>query len=278
MVHASQKPRCVACQNCELSCPFGVPIVLPGLEQMLKCDLCYDRSSVGLKPMCATVCPSQALLFVPKHEVAAMRGSKPLREFQIGALTIRTRNAIMVPDPRSPSTWTPRSSSKETSDGRLEIPVPRGPGRGGAALPAGVRAVPGPGERRLHRRHRLPGPAQETPGRRPRRPRRRPRELRLCRADDVAPGNSFLFTYRDPQDRCILVRTQGTSGAPTARPAPTWVAPCAGTARAWSAPGHNGPLRSARKPNEVPPIIPPRKMNPTETEARPGAMPASCTR
>lgn len=36
-----------------------------------------------------------------------------------------------------------------------------------------------------------------------------PRELRLCRADDVAPGNSYLFTYRDPQDRCILVRTPG---------------------------------------------------------------------
>jgi len=76
--------------------------VLPGLEQMLKCDLCYDRSSVGLKPMCATVCPSQALLFAPRHEVAAMRSSRPLREFQIGSLTIRTRTAVMVPDPDSP--------------------------------------------------------------------------------------------------------------------------------------------------------------------------------
>ncbi len=52
--------------------------------------------------MCATVCPSQALLFVPRHEVAAMRGSKPLRDFRIGALRIRTRNAIMVPDPEIP--------------------------------------------------------------------------------------------------------------------------------------------------------------------------------
>jgi Fe-S-cluster-containing dehydrogenase component len=102
VVHASQKPRCVACQNCELSCPFGVPMVLPGLEQMLKCDLCYDRSSVGLKPMCATVCPSQALLFAPRHEIAAMRRAQPLREFQIGSLNIRTRNALMVPDPGLP--------------------------------------------------------------------------------------------------------------------------------------------------------------------------------
>ncbi|BDU73122.1 QcrA and Rieske domain-containing protein [Mesoterricola silvestris] len=34
-------------------------------------------------------------------------------------------------------------------------------------------------------------------------------EVKVCRAGDVAPGNSFLFTYRDPQDRCILVRTPG---------------------------------------------------------------------
>ena len=30
---------------------------------MMKCDMCYDRTSVGLRPMCATVCPSQALSF-----------------------------------------------------------------------------------------------------------------------------------------------------------------------------------------------------------------------
>ena len=101
VVHSAQKPRCIGCQNCELSCPFGVPIVLSGLEQMLKCDLCYDRTSEGLRPMCATVCPSQALLFVRKDELAAMRKSKPLREFAIGELRVRTRNAIMVPDPET---------------------------------------------------------------------------------------------------------------------------------------------------------------------------------
>ena len=30
---------------------------------MMKCDMCYDRTSVGLKPMCASVCPSGALYF-----------------------------------------------------------------------------------------------------------------------------------------------------------------------------------------------------------------------
>jgi hypothetical protein len=52
--------------------------------------------------MCATVCPSQALLFAPRHEVASLRDSQPLREFRLGARTVKTRNAIMVPDPEIP--------------------------------------------------------------------------------------------------------------------------------------------------------------------------------
>ncbi len=102
VVHSSQKPRCIGCENCELACPFGVPIVFSGMEQMLKCDLCYDRTSEGLKPMCATVCPSQALLYVPKHQVLGMRRSKPVREFLVGALKVKTRTAVMVPDPDIP--------------------------------------------------------------------------------------------------------------------------------------------------------------------------------
>jgi len=35
----------------------------------------------------------------------------------------------------------------------------------------------------------------------------RPQELKLCRAEDLDAGNSLLFTYRDAQDRCILVHT-----------------------------------------------------------------------
>lgn len=37
----------------------------------------------------------------------------------------------------------------------------------------------------------------------------RPLDLEVCRAEDVAPGNSLLFTYRDPQDRCVLIHTPG---------------------------------------------------------------------
>jgi nitrite reductase/ring-hydroxylating ferredoxin subunit len=36
----------------------------------------------------------------------------------------------------------------------------------------------------------------------------RPETLKVCRVADLAPGNSFLFTYRDDRDRCILIHTQ----------------------------------------------------------------------
>jgi len=64
IVGSSLKPRCIGCSNCVLACPFGIPKLVPEYEQMMKCDMCYDRTSVGKRPMCATVCPSQALAYV----------------------------------------------------------------------------------------------------------------------------------------------------------------------------------------------------------------------
>ena len=60
VVQSSLKPRCIGCSNCVMSCPFGVPKYQIDIDQMMKCDMCYDRTSVGKKPMCATVCPSGA--------------------------------------------------------------------------------------------------------------------------------------------------------------------------------------------------------------------------
>ena len=65
---------------------------------MMKCDMCYDRTSVGRKPMCASVCPSQALAFGTREEMARLRpGAKPVNTFQFGAQTIRTKVNLMVP-------------------------------------------------------------------------------------------------------------------------------------------------------------------------------------
>jgi Fe-S-cluster-containing dehydrogenase component len=98
IVGSSLKPRCIACSNCVLACPFGIPKIVPEYEQMMKCDMCYDRTSVGKRPMCATVCPSQALAYVTPETIAATRREKPVNTFQFGNQTITTKVFMMAPE------------------------------------------------------------------------------------------------------------------------------------------------------------------------------------
>lgn len=103
VVQSARKPRCIACGNCVLACPFGVPEVYIERQIMMKCDMCYDRSSVGKKPMCATVCPSQALFFGTREQILALRPqSMPTNAFRFGDQTITTRVNVMVPRKAAP--------------------------------------------------------------------------------------------------------------------------------------------------------------------------------
>jgi Fe-S-cluster-containing dehydrogenase component len=98
VVQTARKPRCIACNNCVLACPFGVPKMNSQMNLMMKCDMCYDRTSSGKKPMCASVCPSQALFFGTREEIERLRPhSRPINSFQFGAQTITTRVNMMVP-------------------------------------------------------------------------------------------------------------------------------------------------------------------------------------
>jgi Fe-S-cluster-containing dehydrogenase component len=98
VVQSARKPRCIACGNCVVACPFGVPEVYEDRQIMMKCDMCYDRSSVGKKPMCATVCPSQALFFGTRDEIEQLRPmSTPTNRFQFGSQVISTRVLMMAP-------------------------------------------------------------------------------------------------------------------------------------------------------------------------------------
>jgi Fe-S-cluster-containing dehydrogenase component len=98
VVQTARKPRCIACNNCVIACPFGVPKMQVEFQLMMKCDLCYDRSSIGLKPMCASVCPSGALHYGTRDEIEKLRPrSKPLSEFRFGEQTITTKVNMMVP-------------------------------------------------------------------------------------------------------------------------------------------------------------------------------------
>jgi Fe-S-cluster-containing dehydrogenase component len=104
VVQSARKARCIACGNCVMACPFGVPELYVERQLMMKCDMCYDRTSVGKRPMCATVCPSQALFFGTREQVLALRPrSMPTNQFRFGGQIITTRvNALVPRNPEPP--------------------------------------------------------------------------------------------------------------------------------------------------------------------------------
>jgi Fe-S-cluster-containing dehydrogenase component len=103
VVQSAREPRCIGCSNCVLACPFGVPNMKVEFDMMMKCDMCYDRTSVGKKPMCASVCPSQALFFGTLEEVEKLRPhSTPVNQFKFGHQKINTKVHMMVPKTDTP--------------------------------------------------------------------------------------------------------------------------------------------------------------------------------
>ena len=97
VVQSSLKPRCIGCANCVFACPFGVPNYFAGPNQMMKCDMCYDRTSTGKRPMCATVCPSQALAYITPEEFARTRRGHAVNQWRFGDEEVRTKVFVVVP-------------------------------------------------------------------------------------------------------------------------------------------------------------------------------------
>lgn len=97
IVQSANRSRCIGCSNCVLACPFGVPKKDPVQDIMMKCDLCYDRTSVGLRPMCATVCPSGAIAFKSRDEIEATRREIPVNTFRFGPQVVTTKVNILMP-------------------------------------------------------------------------------------------------------------------------------------------------------------------------------------
>jgi Fe-S-cluster-containing dehydrogenase component len=102
VVHQADETRCIYCRNCGYACPFGVPKFDIRGHYMRKCNLCYDRTSQGKGPMCATVCPTQAIFYGTYEEwLAAGRGAqgaKPVNLFYFGRQRVRTRNYVVLTD------------------------------------------------------------------------------------------------------------------------------------------------------------------------------------
>ncbi len=98
IVQSALKPRCIGCSNCVLACPFGVPKYVVDFDQMMKCDMCTDRTSEGLTPMCASVCPSEALWYGTIEEFRETRTGGLSRDFLFGRQQVRTKVYTVIDD------------------------------------------------------------------------------------------------------------------------------------------------------------------------------------
>lgn len=99
IVQSALKPRCIGCSNCVLACPFGVPKYVAELDQMMKCDMCTDRTAEGYAPMCASVCPSEALWYGTAEEFGAARQGSLVDNWLFGRQLVRTKVYTVVDDP-----------------------------------------------------------------------------------------------------------------------------------------------------------------------------------
>lgn len=98
VVQQADPSRCIACRNCVYACPFGVPKMDLQARLMKKCNLCYDRTSQGLKPWCAQACPTQALWYGDFETFASQRRGHPVSHTVFGAQAVRTKVFHVLPE------------------------------------------------------------------------------------------------------------------------------------------------------------------------------------
>ena len=58
--------KCIGCRYCMIACPYQIPAYEdhdPVAPRVRKCTFCSDRIDAGKMPACATLCPTQAIVF-----------------------------------------------------------------------------------------------------------------------------------------------------------------------------------------------------------------------
>jgi DMSO reductase iron-sulfur subunit len=71
----ADKDSCTHCEACADACPYGA-IQFAKDKTLQKCDFCLSRLDEGLGPSCVATCPTDALQFGTKEELARIKGAQ----------------------------------------------------------------------------------------------------------------------------------------------------------------------------------------------------------
>ena len=108
---------CAGCKYCVQACPFQVPHADHATGTATKCRMCKDRIDNGLKPACATACPTGAVLYgtrddmlkvAKKRQAILEKAGNKVRIYGetelggLGVLTILTDKASVFGLPEQP--------------------------------------------------------------------------------------------------------------------------------------------------------------------------------
>ena len=101
---------CIGCGYCAWVCPYDAPVLDEATGVMTKCTWCADRLRAGLKPACATHCPTGAL---DHAEVAAGERVNAVEGLPATALDPSLHVIPLKPgrmQPEMAETWVPGSA------------------------------------------------------------------------------------------------------------------------------------------------------------------------
>jgi len=68
---------CIGCRMCIVACPFGGPSLDPIETKVIRCDLCQDEEG---GPLCAQMCPTEALKFVRADRLGLIERRKAMEK------------------------------------------------------------------------------------------------------------------------------------------------------------------------------------------------------
>ncbi len=95
--------KCIGCQYCRWSCPYGAPQYDHEKGAMTKCTFCSDLVEVGQQPACVAACPMRALDFGERSDIERRYGSQgpihPLPAHELTEPAIRIAKLLKVSSP-----------------------------------------------------------------------------------------------------------------------------------------------------------------------------------